>query len=270
MSFISRLELRRASVELVRQMSIKPLLNQHAFITGGSKGIGSAIAAKLSSLGCRVTILARNQDLLKAQTDQLNHKYPLPNGEKHSYVKFDLLRPSELEKFISEGKCFHRTNILVNCAGMTQKTLLMTTSPQEIADIINVNLTSPIILSKLFVKSTSRVKDPGYNASIVNISSVVSVPGNNLTGASVYTATKAALTRFTQALAAEQPAIHDRRPLSPLVRVNVLLPRHIADTDIGKSVKTPSVGTSTAEDVAQAVADLVTDDHNVGGAATVV
>lgn len=249
-------------------MSLKPLLNQNAFITGGSKGIGSAIAAKLSSLGCRVTILARNQELLKTQTEQLNRRYSLPNGEKHSYVAFDLLRSSELEKFILENKCFQRTNILVNCAGMTQRTLLMTTSPEEIADIINLNLTSPIILSKLFVKSTSRVKDPGYHASIVNISSVVSLPGNNLTGASVYTATKAALTRFSEALAAEQQEIHERRPRLPLVRVNALLPRHVIDTDIGRSVKSDSVGTSTPEDVAQAVVDLVTT--NICGAAAVI
>lgn len=247
-------------------MTLKPLLNQHAFITGGSKGIGSAIALKLSSLGCRVTILARNLELLNRQTEILNRKCPLPNGEKHDYIIFDLRRANELEPFIKNTKQFHSSNILINCAGMTQKSLLMTTSPEEIVDIMNVNLTSPIILSKLFVKNMGRVKDATINANVVNISSVVSLSGKNLAGACVYTATKAALTRFTETLAEEQQMIHERRPRTPLVRVNAVLPKHIADTDIGKSVKSKSIDTSTSEDVAESVADIVTSGHVCGAA----
>lgn len=242
-------------------MSLKSLLNQRAFITGGSKGIGKGIADKLSSLGCKVTLLSRNEKLLQNQVEYLNNKYPLDNGESHDYVSFDLNNVNDIEKVMKKNKQFIESNILVNCAGVTQNKLLMSIATEEIMKIMNVNLISAMILSKLMVKNASRLKDNQINANIINVSSVVSLSTTNLIGASVYSASKSALTRFTETLAAEQIEIHKRRPHSPLVRVNAVLPKHVSDTDIGKSVvqekgSESPLGETTVADVAQAVAVL--------------
>ncbi|KAG0675967.1 hypothetical protein C6P42_001458 [Pichia californica] len=254
-------------------MSVKPLLNQRAFITGGSKGIGNAIANKLSSLGCKITILSRNEELLEREVKQLNSKYPLINGELHDYVKFDLNEINSIEKVIKVNQSFNESNILINCAGLSQNKLMMTIPSEEIMRIININLTSSMILSKLFIKNISRIKNNAkYNANIINISSVVSISSNNLIGACVYSASKAALTRFTETLSEEQIQIHKRRPRSPLIRVNALLPRHVSNTEIGRSVQqtpqTLGIGTTDTNAVANAVG-LILCDGSVCGEVTV-
>lgn len=260
-------------------MPIKPLFNQKAFITGGSKGIGNAIANKISSLGGKVTILARNEELLKQQVKLLNNKYPLDNGELHEYIKFDLNEINLIENFLKNNKLFNESNILINCAGITQNKLLMSLPIDEIIKIININLTSSIILSKLFVKNINKIRNNSeLNANIVNISSIVSISGNNLIGTSIYSASKAGLSRFTEVLSNEQLEIHNRRPKTPLIKVNAILPRHVKDTDIGKTVKlsssssssSSSIGETTTCDVAHEVIKLITDVNNPSGAVRVV
>lgn len=257
-------------------MSIKPLINQKAFITGGSKGIGNEIANQISLLGGKVTILARNEELLKKQVNLLNKKYPLKNGELHEYIKFDLNNINLIESLLNNNKLFNESNILINCAGITQNKLLMNLPIDEISKIININLTSSIILSKLFIKNINKIRNKSnFNVNIINISSIVSINGNNLIGTSIYSASKAGLSRFTEVLADEQLMIHKRRPKSPLIKVNALLPRHVADTEIGKSVKFHSssisnIGETTARDVAHEVIKMITDIDMKSGVVKIV
>lgn len=253
------------------------LSKQHALITGGSKGIGNAIANKFSSLGCKITILSRDEEFLKNEIDKLNKFYPLKNGELHDYIKFDLSKCNEIEETFKFNKKFKNINILVNCAGVSQAKLHMNIPIQEINDIININLVSPMILSKLFIRNFSR-KDRNtseIDGNIINISSIVSLDDNESTdiiGAGVYASSKAALNRFTQLLAIEQEKIHLRRPKSSLIRVNALLPGHVRETNIGKSVKlegsaetssSSSMKTTTVENVAQNAVDCII--HNKSG-----
>lgn len=261
---------------------MKPLLNQHALVTGGSKGLGKAIAEKISSLGGRVTILSRNEEVLRATTAELNAKYPLPQG-RHDYISFDLKKPEEIEAFFSPRRGGSRSllrgvNILVNCAGVSQAQLLLSTSTAEIQDIINVNLVSPVVLSKLFVRQQARGATPQAcgrhrrDAHIVNVSSVLSETGHDVAGTSVYTASKGGLSRFGACLDREMHDVHRRRPARPRVRVHTLEPGLLPETDIGKSVAvdrfeaaTTDAGPATASpvpvsttaEVAQQVAQLL-------------
>lgn len=208
------------------------LHNQHALITGGSKGIGKAIAEKFSSLGCQVTLLARNEEHLKDSVEYMNRQYRL-EGKKHDYIKFDLSRPESIEKELYPK--LESVNILINCAGLSQAKLLVNTPSTEIQDIVNTNMTSPIILSKLFLKNVYKRKLE--NAHIVNISSVVgkSELQHNLIGTAVYTATKAGISRFSEMFALETERMRSRNRAS--VKVTAIHPGHINDTDIGSSVK---------------------------------
>jgi 3-oxoacyl-[acyl-carrier protein] reductase len=241
------------------------LINYHALITGGSKGIGNTIAKKISSLGCKVTLLSRNEGLLQDEVENLNKEYPLNNGKLHDYIKFDLKNPELIESFIFKNKNFQDINILINCAGMTQNKLLMNIPSNEIQEIMNVNLISPIILSKLFIKTISRkktnegIKKIGH---IVNISSILSLSKHDLVGSTVYTATKAGLSRFTECAAHEQGEIHKRKPNSPQIYISCLTPGHVIDTDIGNSVKVDESSVefmkrTTKEEIADQVAQLL-------------
>lgn len=213
-------------------MTIKLLYNQHALVTGGSQGIGKAIAKKLTSLGCKVTLLARNEKLLKDNVDFMNRYFPLKEAE-HDYIKFDLTRPELIEEDISSK--LQTVNILVNCAGLSQRKLLLNTPFSEIQDIINTNLVSPIVLSKLFLKNARRKKLE--NAHIINISSAVgkSELQHNLVGSSVYTSSKAGLSRFSDVLAAETLQLAQKS--GKFVRVTAIHPGHVPETAIGSTVK---------------------------------
>lgn len=237
----------------------KPLLNQHALITGASKGIGNAIAKKLASLGCKITLLSRNEKLLEAEIHKLNKIDP----NTHKYIKFDLSQPEFIESALTKNEDFKNIDILINCAGLSQSKLLISTPSKEIQDIMNVNLISPIILCKNFIKNCSRQKKAG---TIINISSIVAHSEHNLMGSTIYTATKAGLSRFGECAAHEQDQIHKRRPQVPAVTIHTIHPGYVPETDIGNTVQLDSSSSSsfmlqmqtTKESVAQEVAVLLT------------
>ncbi|GMM30149.1 3-oxoacyl-[acyl-carrier-protein] reductase (NADPH) [Martiniozyma asiatica (nom. inval.)] len=232
------------------------LLNQHALITGGSRGIGGAIASKLAALGCTVTIMSRMEKDLQLKVTQLKRE---SKNQNHNYIVYDLSKTETLESEIRKDQNFPKINILINCAGQTQKRLAITTPQQEIESILNVNLISPILLSKIFAKQFS--KSLISNAQIVNISSELAKPGNDLVGASTYGASKAAIWKFSSTLQKELK----RSKRSASIKVHSVLPGHVTDTAIGNTVSKAeldvageiSIPTSSVAQVAQKVADIL-------------
>ncbi|KAG7887294.1 hypothetical protein KL925_004645 [Ogataea polymorpha] len=226
------------------------LSGQHAFITGGSQGLGYAIARKLGSHGCQLTLLSRNLEILQRRAQELNETYP--HAKNHDYVAYDLRNPSGLESMVKSHERLKTANILVNCAGISQSSLLMSTPSQEIQDIINVNLTSPLILSKLFVRNMLRLQNPN----IVNISSVLA--RDCARGTTAYSVSKSGLNKLTQTLAFEMK--------SKKVRVNAIMPGLMPETDIGKKVTTGAVKLSrlSCDDVAEKVLLLIVDPEMTG------
>ncbi|KAG7806870.1 hypothetical protein KL921_004664 [Ogataea angusta] len=226
------------------------LSGQHAFITGGSQGLGYAIARKLGSNGCQVTLLSRNFEKLQRKVEELNETYPHPR--KHDCVAYDLKDPSGLESIVKNHEGLKTANILVNCAGIPQSSLLMSTPSQEIQDIINVNLVSPLILCKLFARSMMRLQNPN----IVNISSVLARDCSR--GTAAYSVSKSGLNKLTQTLAFEMK--------SKKVRVNAIMPGLMPETDIGKKVTKGTVKSSrlTCDNVAEKVLSLIVDPELTG------
>ncbi|WP_369047689.1 SDR family NAD(P)-dependent oxidoreductase [Tenacibaculum sp. UWU-22] len=160
-----------------------------AIVTGGSKGIGKAIAKKYIAEKYTVFSLARSTTDLKNCTQ----------------IKVDLGNLEAAEKsFISLFKRFENKNIhsitLINNAGrLGTISNLENIQPEDIAKTINLNTTIPLILSSLFIKLTSHFK---CTKKLINISSGAAIKPYQ--GWSVYCASKAALNMITQTIASEQ------------------------------------------------------------------
>ncbi|KAK6456369.1 3-oxoacyl-reductase [Scheffersomyces xylosifermentans] len=209
---------------------------QKALVTGASKGLGKAIAEKLASQGCSVTLLARNEELLRKTVESL----PLvTSGQTHQVLQFDLLsivnEASKTNNNTRLATSLDGVSILVNCAGVTTKSLLPKLQNDETLSTLNLNLVAPIILSKLayipMLKMSRKLLKNGTEDSfqspvILNISSVLSFTNKAVPGTSVYAASKAGLLGFTTALSAE---------FGGRVRVNALLPGLIPETEMGSA-----------------------------------
>jgi NAD(P)-dependent dehydrogenase (short-subunit alcohol dehydrogenase family) len=207
---------------MLLKRSIASLHGKTALITGGSKGIGLEIAKELSNKGASIILLARSKDLLK---HNIEHELStIDNAQQHSYIQCDLNQTSSISEVIQSSSSvdLKRVSILINSAGVSQNSLLYSTSQINISRLIDTNLTSSIILSQLLLKSLITNKP----SSIINISSVLGLRG--VKGTSVYSAAKAGLIGFTKALAQE---------LGPKnIRINSISPGLVQETDMGKGL----------------------------------
>lgn len=227
------------------------LSGQKAIVTGGSRGLGLAIAHKLALLGANITLVARNASLLAKHQDEL----PRGEGQHHTTVVCDLSRPESLHSAFT-SQVLKDATILVNCAGVTQNSLLLRTTVPDVSHMVNTNLVAPMVLSQLVLRSMMRAK-AGH---VINISSVLATKG--VAGSSVYAATKGGLISFTRAMAVEMGPKH--------IQFNCILPGLVA-TDMGRTVADTGVYASplhrraiTPADVADAVAYLLSSEVITG------
>jgi 3-oxoacyl-[acyl-carrier protein] reductase len=160
-------------------------------ITGGSRGVGLDIARAVVKQGNRAIIVARRQtiewkDLASA------------NPGKADFENFDLENIEEIDSFVKAVRRKHGAiSALVNNAAMGIDGVITTLKPNQIANTIKLNLTSPIFLTRAVAKTM--MADGG--GKIINVSSVNAFTGYN--GLSVYAATKAGMIGFTKSLARE-------------------------------------------------------------------
>lgn len=226
-----------------------------ALVTGGSGGIGLVIAQKLARNGASVILVARNQQRLDSALDRLNGD-PEATGatQTHSCVSYDV---STAENKLNVD--FKTVDLLVNCAGLSHTSLLMST--RNVDEVIATNLTGAIKMSQLAMRPWMKRK----SGCIVNISSVLGMRGLTA-GSSVYSAAKAGLIGFTKALAVEVG--------SRGVRVNCVCPG-LVETDMTEGITvengfvTPLQGVGkpnyvSAESVADAVLYLAASAEQTG------
>lgn len=165
-----------------------------AIITGGSRGIGSAIVEKFLSLGCYVifTYNTNKDSADKILSDMKDKGYFLEARKLNLGDREDIKR---FVKEINEEK--RNIDILVNNAGISNVGLFIDMDDDDIDSVIDVNFKGMVYLTKYILKNMIS----SGRGSIVNISSIW---GN--TGAScevVYSSTKGAINLFTKALAKE-------------------------------------------------------------------
>lgn len=159
-------------------------------ITGGNRGLGLALVKKISQSGFKVIAAARNKT---AEIDELT--------KSSSTIFFEQLDLKNIDDIHSWSKKIINTYgipyALINNAAIAHDGVLGTMHESQIQDLITVNVTGTIILTKYISRSMLRNKC----GRVINISSIIASTGFN--GLSVYAASKAALNGFTKSLARE-------------------------------------------------------------------
>jgi 3-oxoacyl-[acyl-carrier protein] reductase len=164
-------------------------------VTGGSRGIGLAIARRLAAAGYNVIAVARRESDELRETIGAISKQGI--GGLH-FRAFDLSETDAIPGFVKDLRDeFGAIYGLVNNAGIGNEGLLATMHNSEIEALVRLNVLSPVILTKYIVRHMMADGE----GRIVNMSSIIASTGYN--GLSVYGATKAAASGFTKSLARE-------------------------------------------------------------------
>lgn len=189
-----------------------------ALVTGGSRGIGKAIALKFASEGADVVFTYLSNKAAAEQTEQelgqFGHRVKAYASDASSFES-----AHELVKQVIED--FSRIDILVNNAGITRDTLLMRMTEQQWDEVLNGNLKSAFNFIHAVVPLMARQRA----GSIISLSSVVGIAGN--AGQANYAASKAGIIAFSTSVAKEMGSRN--------VRCNCIAPGFI-DTDMTSSL----------------------------------
>jgi 3-oxoacyl-[acyl-carrier protein] reductase len=176
-----------------------------AVVTGASKGIGAAIAKRLSAAGAAVVVnYSSSKEDADRVVDDIN-----ANGGKAIAVKGDVAKAADLERLFAETKKAYGTlDVLVNNAGVYKFVPLEEITEEEFHRQFNINVLGTILATKEAVKHFGP-----KGGSVINISSTASAGEAE---AAIYSGTKGAIDAITRALAAE---------LGPRkIRVNAIAP----------------------------------------------
>lgn len=173
---------------------MKLLEHKTAIITGGSRGIGEAIALKFAEQGANIAFTyLSSEEKAKALEEKLQ-----AFGVKAKAYKSDAASYEAAEALVNEViKEFGTVDICVNNAGISKDNLLLRLTPEQWDDVIQANLKSVYNLTKQVIKPMMKNR----SGSIINMSSIVGVKGNP--GQSSYAASKAGIIGFTKSIAQE-------------------------------------------------------------------
>jgi len=230
----------------------QPFSGRVAIITGGSRGIGRAIAELFASRGADLVIADYQFDLAKKTASEISEQ----SGQKVIAVEVDVsnfeMAQEMAKKVVDE---FGKIDILVNNAGITRDDLLMRMKESDWDDVININLKGAWNCSKAVLRPMMKKR---YGR-IVNISSVSGQAGQ--AGQTNYSASKAGLIGLTKAMAREVAsrgiAVNAVAPgFIPTALTNDL-PNELKDYILGA---TPMGRMGTPEEIAFAVAFLASDE----------
>jgi 3-oxoacyl-[acyl-carrier protein] reductase len=170
------------------------LRGKAAIVTGGSRGIGRAIAVCLAERGARVAI---NYVANTAAAEETASRIRSCGGECIT-VQADVRRPEDVQRLVDETlKAFGRVDILVNNVGLTRDELLLRMSEEAWDEVMEANLRSTFLCTKAVLRSMIRQRW----GRIINVGSAGGIVGN--AGQANYAAAKAGLTGFTKAVAKE-------------------------------------------------------------------
>ena len=226
------------------------LSNRVAFVTGASRGIGRAIAMRLSALGAVVVAAARAGNAA-ATVDEIRAA-----GGTAEAIDLDVTDATAGEAAIKSMTERHgRIDILVNNAGITRDQLMLRLKRDDWDAVLATNLTSAFTLTQAALKPMIRQK----SGRIICISSVVGQSGNP--GQANYAASKAGLIGFAKSVALEVASRN--------ITVNVVAPGMIA-TDMTNVLpektrdalieRIPLGRLGAADDIAAAVCFLASDE----------
>ena len=196
------------------------LRNRVAVVTGGSRGIGKAIALAFGEAGATVVVAARKVDLLAEVVKEIDAR-----GGKGYHVTSDLTRDGDIDRLIKESaeRC-GRIDILVNNSGISPFVKKSEEVTKEMwQDVLQVNLLAPFILCR----EAAKIMMKQNWGRIINVASVGGILG--LPRQIAYCATKAALIEMTKVLAIEWSPKYN-------ITVNAIAPGYVV-TDLTEGMR---------------------------------
>lgn len=223
-----------------------------ALVTGGSRGIGRAIALELARSGCDVAVVyAGREDAARETVAQIEAL-----GARAMAVRCDVANEAQAAQAVREvTEALGAVDILVNNAGIVRDGLAMRMSEDDFRDVIDVNLVGAFHMIRACLGQFVRRR----SGRIVNIASIAGMMGN--AGQANYAASKAGLIGLTKSVA--------REVASRGITVNAVAPGFIA-TDMTSSMNEEALKRGVAavpmgrigspEDVARAVRFLASED----------
>ncbi len=223
-------------------MTFASLDGKNALVTGGSRGIGRAIAEELAAAGATVVVGYRSG------ADEAEEVAEAIGGKA---VQADISDPEQAARLVEEAGELH---VLVNNAGLTRDGLIARMPDEDWREVIDTNLGGVFHTCRAAARGMMKRR----SGSIVNISSIVGVHGNP--GQTNYSAAKAGIIGFTKSLARELG--------SRGVRANVVAPGYVSTrlTDVLPDelkdvmlANTPLGRLGDPEDIAGAVRFLASD-----------
>ena len=222
-----------------------------AIITGASRGIGEAIATRLSSCGAKIILVSRNADKLKIVHERITSQGGIAEcitGDVSSLDSFSEIISSANEKW-------GHIDILVNNAGVARDNIIMRMKEDDWDEVMSINLKGCFN----GIKSVARPMMKNKAGRIINITSVIGQIGN--AGQSNYAASKAGIMGLTKSIAKELGSRN--------ITVNAVAPGYITtdmtdelNDDVKEKMKSsiPLGRLGTPDDVANLVCFLASDD----------
>jgi NAD(P)-dependent dehydrogenase (short-subunit alcohol dehydrogenase family) len=179
----------------------EPLAGQVVLVTGGSRGIGRAIAARFAAAGARVLACSRREP-----------SAPVPGVE---HLTGDVGDPDAASGLVAEAvRRFGRLDVVVNNAGGSPSVPAAEASPNLVTSVVRLNLLAPFFIAQA-ANAVMQKQDAG--GLIINIGSVSAT--DPVPGTAAYAAAKAGLSVLTRALAVEwAPKVRVNEVMAGLVR----------------------------------------------------
>ena len=166
------------------------LTGRTALVTGGTRGIGLAVAERLVEAGARVAVMSRNAEQARAVATEL--------GAGMIGVGCDVTDLQQVEAVVPEvTDQLGGIDILVNNAGFTRDNILLRLAKEDWDDVLATNLTGAFHMTKAVIKGMMKRR----SGRIINMTSVIGITGNK--GQANYAASKAGLIGFTKSVARE-------------------------------------------------------------------
>ncbi|KAI1076393.1 NAD(P)-binding protein [Whalleya microplaca] len=231
------------------------LRGKRCIVTGSSRGIGLAIAQLFAVRGGTCVLAGRTQRSLDFALQTLSTE----GDQNHRTFPLDVTSGTNWDHLVHEMED-ENCDILVNCAGISQNSVLARTPDDKVNAIVDTNLMGTIWGCKKFIPKMMRQRKGGKEerGCIVNVSSLLATHGGR--GASIYAASKAGVVAFTRSLAWETGRFG--------IRVNALLPGYVQtrmteqlDNEGKLSTTVPLGRLGTTDEIASAALFLVVNSY---------